>query len=284
MRRTDRGVVLGLYRHDPDRHLLEHALKLGICGVDTAYNYRGFTSHRMLAQSAGDLLAEFTVSTKVGFFPGPDGHTVHSLEPERLRIAVEQSSEDLGRTPDVVFLHNPERTLAHLSTDEGADRLAGACAYLAEAVSTGFCAAWGISSWDPRPLVNVLAASKPDRLPTVLLVRAGLTVPDSVLAAAEQIGEAFGIAAAGRWGMSPFGGGTAETVWRTTNLSAFLAPQQRCSTPQAAFRLAFELPSVTRIAVGTGDTAHLTELVAATDADVAADAINQYRELIRADT
>lgn len=252
--------------------------------MDTAYNYRGFTSHRMLARTAGDLLAEFTVSTKVGFFPGPDRHTVHSLEPERLRAAVEQSIQDLGRTPDVVFLHNPERTLADLSTHEGGDRLAGACAYLAEAAATGLCAAWGISSWDPHPLVNALTASKPDRLPTVLLIRAGLTVPDSELAVTEELGKALGIPAAGRWGMSPFGGSTAETVWRMANLSAFLTPHQPCSTPQAAFRLAYELPSVTRIAVGTGDTAHLTELVAATDLEVAANAINQYRELIRADT
>lgn len=80
----------------------------------------------------------------------------------------------------MVFLHNPERTLADLPTDEGRDRLSGACAYLAEAVASNLCAAWGISSWNPDPLVDVLAASTPDHLPTVLLVRAGLTVPDSV--------------------------------------------------------------------------------------------------------
>ncbi|MGW5456703.1 aldo/keto reductase [Nocardia sp. NPDC003979] len=252
--------------------------------MDTAYNYRGFTSHRKLAQTAGDLLAEFTVSTKVGFFPGSDGHTVHSLEPERLRAAVEQSSEDLGQTPDVVFLHNPERTLADLSTEEGGDRLSGACAYLDEAVASGLCAAWGISSWDPRPLVDVLAASTPDQLPTVLLVRAGLTVPDSALAAAEAMSRALGIAAAGRWGMSPFGGSTADNVWRTANLSAFLTSHRPCSTSQSAFRVAYELPSVARIAVGTGDTEHLTELVDATDVEIGADTITQYRELIRADT
>lgn len=252
--------------------------------MDTAYNYRGFTSHRMLAQTAGDLLEEFIVSTKVGFFPGRDGHTVHCLEPDRLRAAVEESIQDLGRTPDVVFLHNPERTLADLSTDEGGDRLAEACACLADAVASGLAGAWGISSWDPRPLGSVLAACKPDQLPTILLVRAGLTVPDLVLAAAEAISETFGIAAAERWGMSPFGGSTAETVWRTANLSAFLTSQRPCSTQQAAFRLAYELPSVTRIAAGTSNTEHLTELVDATDVELAADAINQYRGLIRADT
>ncbi len=238
----------------------------------------------MLAQTAGDLLAEFTVSTKVGFFPEPDGHTVHSLKPERLRAAVEQSSEDLGRTPDVVLLHNPERTLADLSTDEGGDQLAGACSCLDDAVASGLCAAWGISSWDPHPLVDVLAASRPDQLPTVLLVRAGLTVPDSVLAAAEAISGAFGITAAGRWGMSPFGGSTADNVWSTANLSTFLTSQRPYSTPQAAFRVAYELPSVTRIAVGTGDAVHLAQLVDATDVEIGYETITQYRELIRTDT
>jgi len=252
--------------------------------VDTAYNYRGFTSHRMLAHTAGDMLAEFTVSTKVGFFPGRDGQTIHCLEPRRLRAAVEQSIQDLRRTPDVVFLHNPERTLADLPTPEGGDRLADACACLAEAVATGLAGAWGISSWDPRPLVDVLGASTPDHRPAVLLSRAGLTVPDAVLAATEHIGQVLGIAATGRWGMSPFGGSTADTVWTTANLSPFVTSQRPYSTSQAAFRLAYELPSVTRIAVGTGDTLHLTELVDATEVDIAADTITAYRELIRADT
>jgi pyridoxine 4-dehydrogenase len=185
----------------------------------------------------------------------------------------------------VVLLHNPERTLADLSAAEGGDRLAQACACLAEAVASGLAGAWGISSWDPRPLVEVLAVSKPDQLPTVLLVRAGLTVPEVVLAAAETISEAYGIAAAGRWGMSPFGGSTADSVWRTVNLSAFVASQRPYSRLQAAFRLAYELPFVTRIAVGTNDAEHLTELADATnDVELAADTITEYRELIRART
>jgi aryl-alcohol dehydrogenase-like predicted oxidoreductase len=88
---------------------------LGVCSVDTAYNYRGFTSHRVLAETAGDLLAEFTLSTKVGFFPGTGGRVVHCLQPGPLRTAIERAVDDLGRTPDVVFLHNPERTLASVN-------------------------------------------------------------------------------------------------------------------------------------------------------------------------
>ena len=238
----------------------------------------------MLAEAAGDLLAEFTVSTKVGFFPGRNGHTVHCLEPQRLHAAVEQSVQDLGRTPDVVFLHNPERTLADLPAPQGGDRFAAACACLAETVAAGLAGAWGISSWDPRSLLDVLRADQPDHRPSVLLGRAGLTVPDAVLAATEHVSQVLGVAAPGRWGMSPFGGSTADNVWTTANLSPFVTSPRPYSTSQAAFRLAYELPSVTLIAVGTGDTSHLTELVDATGINIAADTITAYRELIRADT
>jgi len=45
------------------------------------------------------------------------------------------------------------------------------------------------------------------------------------------------------------------------DLHTFLAADQECSTRQAAFRLAYELPCVARVAVGTSNPAHLRELV-----------------------
>lgn len=118
MRGSDRRVALGLYRSDLQRRLLETALTLGVTDLDTAYNYRGFTSHRRLAATAGDLLSEFTISTKVGFFPSSRGPE-HSLDPVRLRQAVHESAQDLGAQPDVVLLHNPEQTLAELALESG---------------------------------------------------------------------------------------------------------------------------------------------------------------------
>lgn len=84
-----------------------------------------------------------------------------------------------------------------------------------------------------------------------------------------------------RWGMSPFGGSTSNRVLRSTNLSAFLQPEQSFSALQAAFRLAYELPPVVRVAVGTSNPAHLRELVAATELVVNDDAIGRYRQLIQ---
>ncbi|MFK8909432.1 hypothetical protein [Streptomyces sp. YS-3] len=82
--------------------------------------------------SAGDLLPNFSLSTKVGFFPGG-----HSLDPARLRTAVEQAVKDLGREPDLVFLHNPE----HSASDTG--RLGPACAALADTAR--------VNGWIPSP-------------------------------------------------------------------------------------------------------------------------------------
>jgi pyridoxine 4-dehydrogenase len=256
-------------------------LTLGVRGIDTAYNYRDFTSHRALSRAAAELLGQFTLSTKVGFFPGSDaGHAVHSLEPARLRGAVERSADELGRPPDVVFLHSPERTLADLPTQEGRERLHAACAALAEASAAGWCGSWGIATWDARPVARVIGESAVDLTPGTILLRSGLSVADPLLTSNEQLCRVLGVLPHRRWGMSPFGGGTSERAWHTTSLQAFLTPGQHSSNLQAAFRVAYELPLVTRVAVGTSSPAHLRELVTATELAVSDTAISRYRELI----
>lgn len=248
-------------------------------GIDTAYNYRGFTSHRTLARVAPDLLGEFTLSTKVGYFPNGDAgeRAVHSLEPARLREAIERSVSDLGERPDVVFLHNPEQTLRELPAKEARDRLDMASVALVEAVAAGLCGAWGIASWDPRSVADAICSDLP---PAVLLLRAGLSVAAPTLTAAEKLCRMLDIPPEGRWGMSPFGGSTTDPAWDSVSLAAFLPNGQHASTAQTAFRLAYELPQVTRVAVGTTNTTHLHELMAATDLAVSKTAIRRYRELI----
>ncbi|MEV4253851.1 aldo/keto reductase [Spirillospora sp. NPDC049652] len=151
MRADDRGVVLGLHRSRHRRHTLEAALDLGVRRLDTAYNYLRFASHRALTEVAGDLLGEFEISTKVGLFP--DGH---SLDPLRLRRAVEQSATELGRPPDLVFLHNPEQSLHGLPEPLGRDVLAAAVNALTDSVQMGLFNRWGISSWNAEALMPYL--------------------------------------------------------------------------------------------------------------------------------
>lgn len=285
MCRADSRVALGLYQSRHERRLLEGALSLGVGALDTSYNYLGFTSHRTLARTAGDLLPEFTISTKVGFFPGRQG-PVHSLDPRRLRQAVEQLIEDLCRPPDVLFLHNPERTLAGLMPDAGRERLAVACSALRDASAAGLCGSWGIASWDPRPLLAVVTTTGAALIPApeVLMIRAGLLVGASILDAGDRIAAWFGLDVSGRWGMSPFAGHPTDPVWGAVNVRMFLEPGQECSIPQAAFRIAYELPSVTRVAVGTNNVDHLRDLVNALRLPTDGNQINRYRELLRVKT
>lgn len=252
-------------------------------GVDTAYNYQGGAAHRLLADCAGDLLEQLAISTKVGFHPNPDGTVTHSLEPERLNRAVQESASTLGLAPDLVFLHNPERSLAGLPPDQAADRLIGACAVLRDAAAAGWCRMWGISCWSAIALMPVLddlsARARLD--PAVLMVRAGLTVSGAELDAAEQLTDRLRLPRRSVWGMSPFGGDPRHPAWTSSTTTPLLAPGQHCDPMQGAYRLAFELPPVARVAVGANTPARLRALLAATELRLDIARVASYRQVLR---
>ncbi|MFF8906322.1 aldo/keto reductase [Streptomyces olivaceoviridis] len=277
MRGADPRVVLGLHRSRHERRLLTGALDLGVTALDTSTNYLGFRSHQVLAHTAGDLLPRFTVSTKVGYFPGPGG-VEHSLDPVRLHAAVEQAAEDLGREPDLVFLHNPEHSLSE-AVPHNQDALAAACAALDDATAKGLCAAWGIASWNPSSLLDLVDATAPR--PSVLMIRAGLLVGARTLEAADALIRAWNLGCADVWGMSPFGGSTSAPVWDRLDPRVFLRDGRRLSGVQAAFRAAYHLPRVGSIAVGTDEPSHLGELVGGLTGQVEERTVQEYRRLLR---
>ncbi|MFJ8860529.1 aldo/keto reductase [Streptomyces sp. NPDC102451] len=264
MRTTDGNVILGLYRSGHTRDVLAAAADLGVARLDTASNYLRHSSHEVLKEVAGDLLQKFSVSTKVGYFPGE-----HSLAPAWLRTGVERASKDLGREPDTVLLHNPE----HSHPD--AETLAQACAILADAAQRGLCGQWGVSSWDPRPLVD-LDVPRPD----VLMVRSGLLVGAGVLEAAEALVTRWRPSQV--WGMSPFGGSTTEAVWDKFDPRIFLRRSSPATRAQAAFRSAYGLPRVDAVAVGTDNVDHLRELIGALAYEVDDQVVREYRQLLQA--
>ncbi|MGW9346221.1 aldo/keto reductase [Nocardiopsis flavescens] len=265
MRSSDRRIVLGLYRSSPNSELLKQALELGVTRLDTAYNYQRFTAHRALAIAAGPALARFNITTKVGFFP--EGH---NLDPERLRRAVRQAGDDLGRVPDTVLLHNPECSI------EGFEK---ACETLLHMRESGLCHAWGISTWNPHQLTEH-AWSLPH--PDTIMVRAGLSVPAPVLDAAERLTKQ--LRAREVHGMAPFGGNATDPLWTHVDTSLFLAPEQQASSLQAAIAVAFTIPGVARIAVGTSSPAHLAEIVQAESLTVSPETVERYRSLLRGRT
>lgn len=217
------------------------------------------------------------ISTKVGYFQGRDG-TDHSLDPGRLLAAVEQAAADLGREPDLVFLHNPEHSL-HEATCRSRDVLRQACIALEGAAAEGLCDAWGVAAWDPSPLLNLVDATVPR--PSVLMVRAGLLVGSGTLDAAEALTEMWGLRDGSVWGMSPFGGSTDAQVWDKVDPRIFLRDSSRLSRVQAAFRTAYRLPEVSSVAVGTDDPDHLGALIDALDGEVDEHMIREYRNVLR---
>ncbi|MFI1282179.1 aldo/keto reductase [Streptomyces sp. NPDC020858] len=271
MHGADPRLVLGLHRSRHQRDILTAALDLGVTALDTAAPYLGFRSHAVLAETAADLLPKFALSTKVGFFPGAGG-AEHSLDPSRLRLAIEKAAQELGREPDTVLLHNPERSLTSLSPADGHALLGSACTALVDAAREGLCRTWGVSSWDTRPLGMVGVDDLPS--PDVLMVRAGFLVgidlldTTAVLRNVWQAGET--------WGMSPFGGGNGK-VWEDFDPRPFLRPpHDGLSRVQAAFRTAFRLPSAAAVAAGTDNPGHLAQLVQALGAEVDTPAVSQY--------
>ncbi|MGW0858101.1 aldo/keto reductase [Streptomyces sp. NPDC002690] len=271
MHGADPRLVLGLHRSRHHRDILTAALDLGVTALDTAAPYLGFRSQAVLAETAADLLPRFTLSTKVGFFPSAGG-AEHSLDPVRLRLAVERAATELGREPDTVFLHNPERSLASLSPADGHALLGNACTALADAARDGLCRAWGVASWDTQSLGMVRVEDLPS--PDVLMVRAGLLVGIDLLDATAVLRTAW--QAGETWGMSPFGGGCGK-VWEDFDPRPFLRPpHEGLSRVQAAFRTAFHLPNASAMAVSTDDPGHLAQLVQALSAEVETATVSQY--------
>jgi pyridoxine 4-dehydrogenase len=298
MRGDDRGadssLVLGLHRTRLSPELLQTALERSITQIDTATNYGGFTAHRTLARVAGKLLAQFSVSTKVGFFPpdrpdtgqrrldGTVRGTVHSLDPVQLRRAVARAVDELGQVPAVVLLHNPERSLTGLSREAAWPALAEATSVLADMARRGWCAQWGIATWDADILWRVVDSAGEDAIPApgVLMTRAGLLARSAVLDASIALAERFRIPASCRWGMSPFGGDTRDSVWEAVDPRMLLRPGQDATRWQAALRVAFDLPGAARVAVGTSDPAHLRQLATAPDLRIDSDQLDRYRRLL----
>jgi len=187
---------------------------------------------------------------------------------------VETTNTDLGRPPDLVFLHNPERSL---SPDSGCEQLTAACDALRAATATGLCSAWGVSTWDSTALVNLIDRTTPR--PAVLMVRAGLTVGAVALEASESLVARWQPGAV--WGMSPFGGDARDPVWDAFDPRAFLrAPGMDATRLQAAFRVAYDLPPSRTVAVGADAPDHLRELLDALDLEVDAAAVHRYRALL----
>ncbi|WP_049796859.1 hypothetical protein [Actinosynnema mirum] len=183
----------------------------------------------------------------------------------------------------MILLHNPEHSLADLSSEEAFDQLAAASRELEAAKRAGLCSRWGISSWDTRSLERaVLGRPNAPVKPDVLMVRAGLLVGYDVLEASERLFAHLDISHEGRWGMSPFGGNATASIWSEFDPRLFLEQGIPAATrAQAVFRAACDLPFVHRVATGTDSPSHLAELALATGLQTDEKVVSSYRALLR---
>ncbi|GAA4952457.1 hypothetical protein GCM10023205_12050 [Yinghuangia aomiensis] len=277
MLHADPRVVLGLHRSRHQRHTFEAALDAGITSLDTAHSYGDFTSHATLAARASDLLPRFTtLSTKVGFLP----RGRHTLDPAALRKTIEESVRDLGREPTVILLHNPEQSLRKPEEERTRLNFAAACAALQDAASDGLCSTWGVTSWDPRPLVELGDLIGP--VPPLLMVPAGLLVPIGVLDASDLLMDRWAVDADHRWGMSPFRRLPDARVWEQIDPRQFLRHGNGHTRLAAAFRVAYGLPDVAAVAVGSDDPEHIRDLVATLKTTPDTERLADYRDALRA--
>jgi hypothetical protein len=114
------------------------------------------------------------------------------------------------------------------------------------------------------------------------MVRAGLLVGSDTLTAAEALAARWDLVQDARWGMSPFGGNVHDRVWEAVDPRLLLRdPTVGLSRVQAAFRIAYRLPHVSTLAVGSDDPAHLRQLLDSLHCEIDERVIGQYRALLR---
>ncbi|GGW89705.1 aldo/keto reductase [Streptomyces noursei] len=152
------ALGLGTYRCREITTAATAALEAGVTWIDTAPNYQGGEAERQLAPFLS-AHPEVQVSTKAGYLAknhcaeavqagvltAQEAKQGHSLNPSYVSWQVERSRTELGRSPDIVFLHNPEH--GHSSATSLAQQLLPAFVALEEACDRGAAGGYGIATW-----------------------------------------------------------------------------------------------------------------------------------------
>jgi aryl-alcohol dehydrogenase-like predicted oxidoreductase len=157
------------------------AFESGINVLDTAINYRGQKSERMIGRSLARAIErgavardEVFVATKGGYLPhdaddsrpprtyiletfvesgiAPKGEIVsggHCMAPSYLKDQIARSRTNLGlQTIDLYYLHNIESQHAAVDKTAFRKRLVAAAEVLEAAVDAGEIGEWGLATWD----------------------------------------------------------------------------------------------------------------------------------------
>lgn len=140
-------MQFGATASEPEaRAMIEHFLEAGGRLFDTADNYAGGDSERIVGRALADAGPDVTIATKIGnpdpAIAGSGGHG-----PDWMRQAMSRSLDRLGRDRlDVLYLHQEDNTVP-LETTVSA---------LAGLYEKGLFGAWGISNFRPWKIAELV--------------------------------------------------------------------------------------------------------------------------------
>ena len=177
------GTYLGEMDSETDRasdQAMKEALRSGVNVIDSAINYRGQRSERVIGKVICDLTNEgfdrsgFFISTKGGFIPF-DGNCsenssqyfsqtyiksgilaakdvvqgCHAMTPQYLQDQIDRSLKNLQiEAIDLYYLHNPETQLGEISETDFYKRLTSAFQLFEKKVEEGKIKMYGAATWN----------------------------------------------------------------------------------------------------------------------------------------
>ncbi len=178
------GTYLGEMDDETDQNsfsAIKHSVLKGVNVIDTAINYRGQRSERVIGKALLDLIQnhgikreELFISTKGGFIPFDGAYPAdpaqyfsetymkpgilkeedviqgcHAMTPKYLEDQLEQSLRNLNlETLDLYYVHNPEMQLEEVTEDLFYGRLTEAFKILEQKVGEGKIRMYGLATWN----------------------------------------------------------------------------------------------------------------------------------------
>ncbi|MFF4814520.1 aldo/keto reductase [Kitasatospora sp. NPDC001309] len=276
-------LTLGTYRCRDVATAARLATAQGATWVDTAPNYAVGRAEAELATVLAERPA-VRVSTKVGFIPenakragirsgaltSAEAEHGHCLSPGYITWQVTRSGRMLGRTPDLVFLHNPEHALGNADARDG---LYQAFAALEAACDQHGIPEYGVSTWTgftrgifDLPTLLDLATKVGGRQHRFRAVQLPVSVVHlaPVAQALDGRGVLVDAQAAGIqvFASAPLHGGEIPDMIRP-ELATLIRPGS--TTAQAALAVTASAPGVNRVLLSTGNTEHWAQAAEAVD-------------------
>ncbi len=264
------NLALGTYRCRDIPQAAVHAVACGAAWVDTAPNYQhGRAQAQLQPVLAGK--PDLRVSTKIGFFTRDtataasnagvltpaEAASSHCLTHRYVAWQSRRNATELGRTPDIVFIHNPERaTRPH-------DAIASAFTALEAEARAGLIGAYGVATWTGFDGVFSVAdlldtatrCGGPSHHLAAIQLPVSLVMLKPVAQALEGAGPLVEAPAAGldTFISAPLHGGELPAMV-TDELAQLITPG---TTPaEAALRVTASAPGVRHVLLGSGHAQH----------------------------